>query len=295
MTRRLLAYCWELSPLRVLLVTLVVIFLAEATIMVGFAMVVGPRRNPALEAVVDASLVTALAAPILSWLIFTPLRRIAQVRGQLLGQAYQLQEDERRRIARDLHDEIGQSFTSLLVGLRLLEQAQSLNDVHQQAGKMRGLGGEIYDEIRRLARGLHPTVLDDLGLEAAIKRLAEDYQLSHNVAIDFSSTGLEGARLNRKIETAVYRIVQESLTNCVKHAQAAHIEVALAREPGLLTAVVADNGRGFPVAEALRPGRTTGLGLSGMKERALLVQGSLDIRSHSNVGTTITLQVPLEA
>jgi two-component system sensor histidine kinase UhpB len=219
---------------------------------------------------------------------------LAAERSRLLAHVFEIQDAERRKMARDLHDEIGQSFTSLLVQLRLLDDAPTLEDARQQVSAIRELSGMIYDQIRGLARGLHPTVLDDLGLAEAVRRLTEEFEAAHGVPVTLHMVGLGKERLPSKIETTVYRIVQESLTNCAKYAHATRIEVNLNRTSRCLTATIADNGQGFNVAESWGAAGAATFGLANMRERALLVQGSLDIHSRPGRGATVALRVPLE-
>lgn len=278
---------------RIPIVLLAAVFVAEAAIMSVFALVSGNRPDRWLEVGVDSTALTVIVAPLLYWLIVRPLRLLAEERARLLAHVFEIQDEERRRVARDLHDEIGQSFTSLLVHVRVLEDSATLDEARQQASQLRQLGGAIYDQIRRLARGLHPTVLDDLGLVAAVRRLAEDFESAHGVPVVLHVSGLDDRRLARKVEATIYRVVQESLTNCAKHAHASRIELTVSRKPGAVVATVADNGRGFDVGEALGSRNGTSFGLSNMRERALLLHGSLTIGSRPSAGTTVTLRLPL--
>jgi two-component system sensor histidine kinase UhpB len=281
--------------IRIPLIVLGVIFVAESLIMTAFAVLPKEVHNRWLDVVVDSTVLTLLVAPLLYWLTVRPLLVLAAERSRLLAHVFEIQDAERQKIARDVHDEIGQSFTTLLVQLRLLDDAPTLDDAKQHVSAIRDLSGKIYDQIRSLARGLHPTVLDDLGLAEAIRRLAEDYEAAHGVPVIVSLSGLGKERLPRKIETTAYRIVQESLTNCAKYAHATRIELSVHRTSKRLIASVADNGQGFDVARAMRKAGVTTFGLSNMRERALLVQGSLDIRSRPGRGTLVTLDVPLES
>jgi signal transduction histidine kinase len=149
------------------------------------------------------------------------------------------------------------------------------------------------DEVRRLARGLRPSVLDDLGLAAALERYGADYSQAHGVALDLDVAGLAAGRLPGPVETALYRIVQEALTNTAKHAQARRIRIRLERDSDGVKALVADDGCGFD-SDALsrRPGGGQ-LGLSGMRERAALLNGSVTIQSTPGSGTAVLVRIPL--
>lgn len=278
---------------RLPLLLLAIVFLAELAIMTVFAVLSGNQPNRWLEVVIDTTVLTAIVAPLMHWLIVRPLRTLADERAHLLAHVFQIQDEERQRLARDLHDEIGQSFTSLQVHMRVLEDAATLEEARQQARHLRQLGGTVYDQIRRLARGLHPTVLDDLGLAAAIHRLSEDFESAHGVPIALRISGLDDQRLDRKVESTVYRIIQESLTNCAKHARATRIELSISREKNSLAAIVADNGQGFDVNKVMQSPDITRFGLTNMRERALLLDGSLSIRSAPKSGTTVTVRIPL--
>ena len=278
---------------RIPLVMLAIIFVAETAIMTAFALVVRERPNRWLEVIVDSTVLTLTVAPLIYWLIVRPLRVLADERSRLLAHVFEIQDTERQRIARDLHDEIGQSFTSLLVQLRVLEEASSLDEARRQARDIRTLSGTLYDQIRTLARGLYPTVLDDLGLVEGIRRLAEDFEATHDAAVAVHLAGSLDRRLDRKVERTAYRIVQESLTNCAKYAQASRIDISLACDDQQLLVTIADNGQGFDTGSAHRKAGDATFGLVNMRERALLLKGSLAVRSRPGTGTTVTLRVPL--
>ncbi len=198
------------------------------------------------------------------------------------------QELERRRLARELHDETGQALTSVLLGLRSLEEAKTLEEAKAGAASLRELVVDTLQGVRRLAVELRPKALDDFGLVPAIERLAETFSEQTGIAVDFEQT-LTGERLTGEIETALYRIVQEGLTNVVKHAGASRVSVVLARKPDAVTAIIEDDGRGFESKGT--DGR--GLGLVGMRERLRLLDGKLSIESTQGAGTTIVAEVPL--
>jgi len=197
------------------------------------------------------------------------------------------QEVDRRRLARELHDETGQALTSVLLGLRNAEDAKSLADARAATAQVRELVVQTLHDVRRLALELRPKTLDDFGLEPALERLATGFAEHTGIAVDLES-GLTEARLPSDVETALYRIVQEALTNVVKHAQAEHVSIVLTRKDGGVTAVIEDDGRGFTQD---RTG--DGLGLVGMRERVALVDGRLTIESTEGAGTTLVVEVPL--
>jgi signal transduction histidine kinase len=199
------------------------------------------------------------------------------------------QELERRRLARELHDETGQALTSILLGLKSLEDA--LDDEGRRGAAVAGLRKLVVatlQDVRRLAIELRPKVLDDFGLVPALERLTESFGEQTEIRVRFESS-LGDERLPPEAETALYRIVQESLTNVVKHAHAHSVSIVLARKPGAVALVIEDDGRGFDVAET----RDDGFGLEGMRERVGLFGGSLQIESRAGAGATIVAEVPL--
>jgi signal transduction histidine kinase len=216
-------------------------------------------------------------------------RSLVEVRRRLLAKLLSAQEDERRRIARDLHDEVGQALTALLIGLRTVTEAATLETARTQADNLRRITLATLDEVRRLARGLRPSVLDDLGLTAALERHATDYSHAHGLAVEVQGPGPAAARLPEEVETALYRIAQEALTNTAKHAAANHVRIVVEQQPGAATLVVSDDGRGFPCRGGDGDGH---LGLSGMEERAALLGGSVTIESDPGKGTTVTVRLP---
>lgn len=221
-------------------------------------------------------------------------RRAAEVRTRLLERVIAAQEEEQRRLARELHDETGQSLTSLSVGLRALEEASSLAAARARATELRRIATRALDEVRRLAWGLRPRALDELGLVAALEHHAAEYGQSRGLAVDVRARGLESGRVPVPVETALYRIVQEALTNAAKHAQAKTVSIVIQRQPAWVQAIVTDDGCGFDADAALRaPDGWTHLGLHGMRERAALVGGSVTIESTPGEGTAVYARIPL--
>jgi two-component system, NarL family, sensor histidine kinase DevS len=198
------------------------------------------------------------------------------------------QEVERARLARELHDETGQALTSILLGLKGLEDAVESDEGRTAVSALRDLVVSTLQNVRRLAVELRPSALDDFGLVAALERLAATVGEQSDLVVDFESR-LDDQRLSAEAETAFYRIVQEALTNTVKHAQATRVSITLVRKGQAAVAVVEDDGAGFDPA-ATRPGA---LGLVGMQERLALVGGRLSVESSPGAGTTIAAEVPL--
>jgi two-component system, NarL family, sensor histidine kinase DevS len=198
------------------------------------------------------------------------------------------QELERRRLARELHDETGQALTSILLGLRTVEEAHGEDEQRAAVGEVRELVRSTLQDVRQLAVELRPKALDDFGLVAALERLTQNLAEQTDIDVGFEST-LPSGRLPSEVETALYRIVQEALTNVVKHARANHVSVVLGRKKGAVTAVVEDDGVGF---DPDRP-REDGLGLIGMRERVALVGGRVTVESRPGAGTTFVAEVPV--
>jgi signal transduction histidine kinase len=197
------------------------------------------------------------------------------------------QELERKRLARELHDETGQALTSILLGLKTLEQGASAEDAERVAA-LRELVVSTLQDVRRLAVELRPAALDDFGLAPALERLAETHRAHDQVAIDVE-VRLEDERLPAEVETTVYRIVQEALTNVAKHAGATRVSILVARKNETVVAVIEDDGTGFDPGDV----GEESLGLAGIRERLGLLGGRLRLETAPGKGTTIAAEVPL--
>ena len=200
----------------------------------------------------------------------------------------QAQEQERRRLARELHDETGQALTSILLGLKPVEDALADHPAQAALAELREQVVAALQDVRRLAVELRPAVLDDFGLEPALERLTDSFAEQSGIRVDFHSS-LGEARLPSEVETTLYRVVQEGLTNIVKHANARNVSVSIVRRDSAVAAVIEDDGAGFD----LRAATDDGVGLLGMRERLALLEGRLEIESRPGAGTTIVAEVPL--
>jgi two-component system sensor histidine kinase NreB len=211
----------------------------------------------------------------------------------VLEHVYQRQEEERRSIARDLHDGVGQMLTTVLLGVKSAGRAATLDDARQQISEVAPRITETIDELRAISAGLRPAVLDDLGLAPALERLLEDVAQVSGLAGTFEGAALAQRRWPPNVETTVFRVVQEALQNVVKHGQARQVTVRLLEREGSLLCSVVDDGRGFDVGagHGLTAGRG-GVGLSSMRERAELAGGSLDVFSAPGRGTQVTIAIP---
>jgi signal transduction histidine kinase len=211
-----------------------------------------------------------------------------RVARDVLRRVVEGQELERRRLARVLHDETGQALTSILLGLKQVEEAKTPEEGLQAGATLRELIVHTLQSVRRLAVELRPKALDDFGLVPALERLGEAFGEQTGIAVDVQAN-LDSTRLPAEIETALYRIVQEALTNVAKHSSASRVSVVVTRREGLVTAVVEDDGKGFGAGG----GEGEGLGLIGMKERVGLLDGRLAIESTEGAGTTVVAEVPM--
>jgi signal transduction histidine kinase len=211
-----------------------------------------------------------------------------RVSRDVVRRVVEAQELERARLARELHDETGQALTSILLGLRPLEQAAESEGVRAAVSSVRELVVSTLQDVRRLAVELRPTALDDFGLVPAVERLTDTFREQSGLQVELEAQ-LGQERLPREAETALYRVIQEAFTNVVKHSGARRVSVLLQRKGGSALAVVEDDGGGFDPART----RADALGLAGMRERLALVGGRLRIESASGAGTTLVAEVPV--
>ena len=210
---------------------------------------------------------------------------------QLLGQIVSTQEDERRRIARDLHDHMGQQLTALRLRLETLKSRVGRDaEASAQLEQTQRLAAQIEADIDFLAWELRPAALDDIGLKDTLADYVRNWSAHFDIPAEFHATGLDEQRLAPEIETNLYRIAQEALNNVFKHAQPSRVDVILESRDNHVTLIIEDDGVGFiPVST---PNASQGIGLIGMRERALLIGGTLEIESAPNKGTTLFARVP---
>ncbi|MDB4894772.1 MAG: two-component sensor histidine kinase [Firmicutes bacterium] len=221
------------------------------------------------------------------------LDRLAEHRQAVAAQILRAMEEERKRIARELHDETSQSLTSMVVNLQVIEQ-QMGGQPEELSGRVRltkEVAQRTLDETRRLMFDLRPSVLDDLGLVPALRWFISQRVQPMGLTVEFQPAGLDH-RLSDELETAFFRIMQEAITNTVKHARATHVTITLAKEGGAIVGSVQDDGSGFHPMRVRKDEVGRGLGLFGMHERAALVGGSVDIDSAPGRGTTVRVTVP---
>jgi len=221
-------------------------------------------------------------------------RRAEEMQARLTGEVMTAQDEERRRIARELHDETGQSLTGLLVGLRTIEASRSVAEATELAEQLRGIAAEGLSNLRRLMSGLHPSVLDELGLSAAVRRHVQQFAELHGLTIKLRIAGTESDSLPPLVQNTVYRVLQEALTNVTKHSRAQSARVRLASGTAAIELEVRDDGIGISRAAA-KKAPSSGLGLRGMRERAALLGGAIRIDSEPGRGTTIHCLIPLQS
>ncbi len=282
-----------ISPIKVFLLVLVVVFAVEAAIMMVLPEATASSPDGILLALVDALLLVGVLCPVLWMLVVRPLRTLLAERGALLERTLHIQEEERARLARDLHDELGQMQTAILLGLRTVTDAHELSQAHLRAEGVRQMAVQAVDATRRMARGLSPTVLKDLGLGVAVGRMCEDFGSATGIQIP-CDIRIGDARFDPKVEINAYRVVQEAVTNAAKHGGATMIQVAIRLDAGHLDLRVTDNGRGLPEPGAGR-GAGHGLGLTGIRERIVLLDGALELTSGQPAGTTLHARIPAQA
>jgi two-component system sensor histidine kinase UhpB len=216
------------------------------------------------------------------------LERLETERRRASSAALSAQEEERARIARDLHDEVNQSLTGLLLRLEALRD-QAPYELEREIDDTKALANQAMQELLALARQLRPTALDDLGLKAALAGNVEELDRRSPLDVSFSSDASTYSDLSKDAQLVVYRVAQEALSNAAQHAEANSVKVDLFRKDGFVELTIEDDGRGFTFDQASR-----GLGMGGMRERALLVGGDLRIESRPGVGTRVRLRVPIE-
>ncbi len=210
---------------------------------------------------------------------------------EMLQKMVAAQEVERGRIARDLHDELGQQLTVLQLKLSSVKDRCDVAELCDEIDVIREVVHKIDNSVDFLAWQLRPAILDDLGLHAALERFVNQWSRHSEISAELIAPGREGARFPPEVETNLYRIVQEALNNCHKHASCDHVSVVLRERTGRVMLLIEDDGQGFDVKDENK--RSRGMGLSGMKERTELIGGKFDIESSPGGGTTIMISVPV--
>ncbi len=224
--------------------------------------------------------------------LWEELRYKEQLRAQLLNKIVSAQEEERRRISRELHDETGQALTSLLIQLKILEKSDNLKDVKIHVEDMRQRTAQTLQEIRRLAADLRPAALDDLGLISALEGYIYEFSRKTSISVDFKPHNVEDIQLSHEVEILLYRVIQESLTNAARHANANRVDVDFTHDNGHIIIMVCDDGKGFNPSEVLNA-ENRSLGILGMRERIELLGGQFKLTSTPGKGTQIRVELAL--
>lgn len=225
------------------------------------------------------------------------LTSLEQQRKKGAASAIRAQEEERKRIARELHDETSQSLTGLVIGIKIAAEMvpASMPEIRDRLHAIRDLAHATLSEVHTMAVRLRPSVLDDLGLPAALRSYVKEFVENTGIFVDLQLRSMTD-RLPAKLETVIYRVVQEALTNVARHSGAGSCRVMLERTDATVRGAIIDNGRGFePHMELQSDDGGHGLGLHGMKERIELVDGALKFDSSPDGGTAIHLEVPVES
>jgi PAS domain S-box-containing protein len=234
-----------------------------------------------------------LTGAVITFRDITERKRAEDMRTHLLDRLMSAQEEERQRIARELHDDTEQALASLLLGLRHMEELPTLDTIRAHAAKLRQVAAQTLDELQRLVQGLRPALLDEMGLAAALQHLCSDVAQTHGIRVELHVGDLAGLRLPPSVETALYRIVQEALTNIAKHAHAATAGVLVQPTASSVRLVVEDDGCGFDPEAIRRTAPQNGcLGLYGMQERAKLFGGVFTVESAKEHGTMVHVEIP---
>jgi PAS domain S-box-containing protein len=222
------------------------------------------------------------------------LRREMAERETLRRKLLHAQEEERRRIARELHDQMGQNLTALNVGLKTLLDGPSRSGLDGRVQHLQELATQTARDLHRVAVELRPAVLDDLGLIKAIRALIETWSTRCRIDVDFEAGQYNAAGVSSEIETILYRIVQEALNNVAKHSGATRVAIVLRRTEQQVQAIIEDNGRGFDArVRSQSPNGTGRLGLLGIQERLGIVGGNFKIESAPKHGATLFVRIPI--
>jgi signal transduction histidine kinase len=217
--------------------------------------------------------------------------RMQVAHDSLLKRLFNAQQDEQKRLARELHDSIGPLLTALSLGIKTTRDAISLpHEVERHLEKLRDTVDELFRLVHNLSVRLRPSLLDDIGLNHGLAQYLAEWSRRTGVPVDFETVGIDKERLPLELETTVFRIVQEATTNVARHSQARLVSVILSKYEGFVTVAVEDDGAGFDIKAARASGR---LGLIGMEERSTLAGGTLEIESSPGMGTTILARFPI--
>lgn len=274
-------------------IILAVISATEFGLMFALPLILPERPSRVLESAADSLLLTLVLSPVIWWTVVRPLRESARLRERFLADLFTAMEDERRRIAMEIHDGVGQSLTLLVSGLRFLKDYTEDAEISRRGGELRDLADRALKDAKQLSLNLRPSMLDDLGLAPAINRIVADVRQLHALAVSVDVDSAADRRLPAAVETALFRICQEALANIVRHAKATQTSIRLEIEHNCVILEVTDNGCGID-SRQLEKATVGHLGLLGMRERAALLGGELRIDSTVGRGTRIIARIPIE-
>lgn len=280
-----------LYPVAVWLALLAILFATEWAVMLALSWVIPENANRVLDTTLDALILTLLLAPLLWLTIVRPLREVIRLRTQFLADLFVRIETERKHTAYELHDGVGQPLTLLISGLRSAAACRRTGECSERVDHFQRLAEDALAEIRRVSRGLRPSLLDDLGLAPALERLADDLRASQPVAVALDLREIVGKKFPEPVGVAVFRIVQEALSNVARHSGARHAAVSVRHSDGRILVEVKDDGCGIEPPR-LRALGGDHLGLRGMRERAGLLGGSAAVDSAPGRGTRLTVTLP---
>ena len=252
-----------------------------------------PQSKPPFDKMMlFSTMANQLSVAVENATLWDELKRKNAMRTRLLAKSVNAQEQERERISRELHDETGQALTALLVQLKVLESLPDKEAMLAHAAELRQLVLSILEEVRRLARDLRPSTLDELGLVPTIDWHIRTFTRNIDLDVEYEAVLSEDTRLPVRTELALYRVVQEALTNIVRHASATRALIRLEEQQGILRITVSDNGCGFDTNTVLNS-QDHGMGLMSIQERVELMGGTLTFNSVIGRGTYLSVEVPM--
>jgi signal transduction histidine kinase len=275
-------------------VTLPVVYEGKTLGVVNFYLASGHDLSPPQVAFLEAAIgatAAALAEQMARQAAREAQAKASRLERELLERTLASQEEERKRVARELHDDLGQALSALLLDVESAGQENSAN--LEFCTKMELSVRDLIAKVYQLAWDLRPALLDDFGLDSALSRHIDKITKRTDLAIDYQFVSSESSRLPSSVEIVLYRITQEALNNVVRHANASRVSVIVFRRPDTVTVMIEDDGCGFDADAELPPGEHAGLGISGMRERVALLKGTLVIESSPGNGTSLKATVPV--